>query len=126
MDRLRDGISENGVALSGTSRRFALYLANEADGLAPCGGFPDAWRASQSSRSFPARTRHYVSSVRSSTGAPLKFPILERASNIQRASLLRPASLKEALDSGSSAQTDALFCPFTLVPTKLTKTPQPT
>jgi hypothetical protein len=52
--------------------------------------------------------------------APLKFPILERASSIQRASSLRPPSL----NSDSSVQTDALSYPFTLVPTTPAKTVQ--
>jgi hypothetical protein len=51
-----------------------------------------------------------------------EFPILEQASNIQRASSPRPVSLKGVLDSGSSALTDALSCPFTLVPTKPART----
>ena len=43
------------------------------------------------------------------TGARLKFPILERASNIRRASSRRLAGLKWVLDSGLSALTDVLW-----------------
>jgi hypothetical protein len=55
-----------------------------------------------------------------------EVPDFGRASSIQRASSLRPASPKKVLDSGSSVLTGALPCPFTLVPTMAAKTPQPT
>jgi hypothetical protein len=58
------------------------------------------------------------------TGARLKFPTLERESNIRRVSSLRLAGLKWVLDSGLSAMTDVLSCPFTLVPTKLGRPPE--
>jgi hypothetical protein len=75
---------------------------------------------------WTARRRSFGNGGRSLTGAPSKFPILERASNIQQTSSLRPASLKKVLDSGSSAPTDALSYPFTLVPTRPAKIPRPT
>jgi hypothetical protein len=53
-----------------------------------------------------------------------KFPTLERGSSIQRASSLRPVSLKRVLDSDLSALTDVLSCPFTLAPTKQARPPE--
>jgi hypothetical protein len=74
--------------------------------------------------SFPTRRRSFGNKG-PPTGARLKFPILERESNTQRAFSVRLGSLKRGLASGSSALTDALCCPFTLVPTKPARTPRP-
>jgi hypothetical protein len=54
-----------------------------------------------------------------------EVPDFGTAFNIQRASSPRPASLKRDLDSGSSALTEALSCPFTLVPMKPARAPKP-
>jgi hypothetical protein len=101
---------------------FVPYLLNNA-GRGSCGGFPDAWRASFLSRSFPARRRS-LGSKSLLTGARLKFPILEQGFNIQPAFSVQVASLKRVLDSGLSGLMDALSCPFTLAPMKPATIPQ--
>jgi hypothetical protein len=56
------------------------------------------------------------------------FEVPDFGTSIQYpASIFAPAgNLKKVLDSGSSAQTDALSYPFTLVPTRPAKIPRPT
>jgi hypothetical protein len=96
---------------------LCLYLSSESVVSVSCGDF--LWQSSLL-RSLPSGRRRFRRKSLS-TGARLKFPILEQRSNIQLAFSARLASLKRVWDSGLSGMMDALSCPFILVRMKLAR-----